>query len=170
MIALARRLNPEIRYVKGDMRTVRLEDRFDSVALLDAVNYMLSEDDLAATFQTAFHHLKRGGVLLTFVEALPEQFEQNRTTAENMGGRSGVEVVFIENCYDPDPADTTYEATHVHIIRDRGKLRIETDSHLCGIFPLETWLRLLGEVGFKVQVVPDEPPSRIPILVCRRPA
>ena len=61
MLGLARKLNPDVTYVEGDMRTVRLERTFDAVAILDSVNYMLAATDLRTAFDTAFAHLKPGG-------------------------------------------------------------------------------------------------------------
>ena len=121
---------------------------------------MLTEDDLRAVFTTAFNHLKPGGVLLTLVEETPERFQQNQTNATTHT-RGDTEITFIENYYDPDPSDTTYQSTFIYLIGNKGELKIETDRHLLGIFPLQTWHRLLNEVGFTVvsqteQEIPHE--------------
>jgi len=85
-----------------------------------------------------------------------------------------VEITFVENDYDPDPNDTSYEATFIYLIRIGGKLEIHTDHHLCGIFKLKTWLKLLKEVGFKVIQNKFEHSTFIkgesyPILICIKP-
>lgn len=70
-----------------------------------------------------------------------ETFRQNRTTASpaiSEGPGDGLEVVFVENVYDPDPADEHYETTVLYLIRDHGELRIETDHWTMGLFPLDT--------------------------------
>ena len=36
-----------------------------------------------------------------------------------------MEITFIENNYDPNPEDDTYETTFIFLIREKGKLRIE---------------------------------------------
>lgn len=169
MLALARRLNPEVTYSVGDMRTVYLRKTFDAVTILDSINYMLTVEDLRAAFVTAFKHLKPGGVFLTLVEEAPERFKQNRTQCSTHA-QGDIEITYIENIYDPDPTDTTYETTFVYLIRRGGRLEIETDHHLCGIFRLETWLSLLKEVGFEVEQM-DFRPSGLhgegyPMLVC----
>jgi hypothetical protein len=61
-----------------------------------------------------------------------------------------MDVVFIENVYDPDPTDEHYETTILYLIRDRGRLRIETDHWTMGIFSLETWRHVLHETGLQV--------------------
>jgi SAM-dependent methyltransferase len=150
MLKLARGLNPEVRYLPGDMRTLRLDETFDAVLIADSINYMLTEKDLRAAFLTAFAHLKPGGVFCTYVEQTKKNFQQNKTQCSKHT-QGDIEITFIENLYDPDPKDTTYETTFVYLIRREGKLEIETDHHLCGIFDLETWLDLLKEVDFQVK-------------------
>jgi len=173
MLGLARKLNPEVTYLVGDMRSARLERVFDAVMLHDSINYMTTVQDLRAAFVTAFTHLKPGGVLVTFVEQTPERFEQNKTTFD-VRARDDVEITFIENWYDPDPSDTTYENTFIYLIRRKGQLEIHTDRHLGGIFPLETWLTLLNEIGFEVRQTKFEhsdfaPGEYYPMLVGIKP-
>jgi SAM-dependent methyltransferase len=173
MMELARRLNPEVMYHEGDIRTVRLGDEFDAVALLDAVNYMLSEDDLRRAFETAYAHLRPGGVLVTAVEITPQSFRQNETihTVHKTGD---VEVVFIENHYDPDPSDSVYDCTFVYLIRERGEPRIETDRHACGVFSLNVWYDNLRSAGFEVSQgslrVPEPQGEDLTLLVGVKPA
>ena len=173
MLALARRLNPEVAYRVGDMRSVRLRRTFDAVLIADSVAYMRTERELRAAFRTAFAHLASGGVFVTYVERTPATFRQNATT-RTIQRRGDVEVVLIENQHDPDPADTTYESTFIYLIRRRGWLRVETDRHRLGLFPLRVWRRLLRETGFRVaQVVgePDRPGARgNATFLCVRPA
>lgn len=174
MLALARELNPEITHHQGDMRTLRLGRLFDTVLIYDAINYMCTTEDLQAAFQTAFAHLRPGGLLLTFAEVTAESFQQNKTYVR-VHSRAGVELVFIENYYDPDPRDTAYESTFFYLIRQGGKLTVEMDRHLCGVFPLETWRQLLRQVGFQVKqrkfdhsdFASDKAP---PLFVCIKPA
>ncbi|MBU0671642.1 MAG: class I SAM-dependent methyltransferase [Candidatus Margulisbacteria bacterium] len=172
MLKIAKKLNPEVKYLKGDMRFVRLKEKFDAVTIFDSINYMVTKDDLRAVFSTAYEHLKPGGVLVTIAEETPDRFVQNKTKC-SVQNKDNIEVSFIENYFDPDIKDTTYEATFVFLIREKGKLRVETDFHLCGIFPLETWFDLLQETGFTINKLDfnvSEPEARTyPLLVCVKP-
>lgn len=167
MLAHARDAHPEADYRQGDMRTLHLAQQFDAVIIADAIDYMLTEDDLAAAFQTAFEHLRPGGVFLTYADETTERFRQNHTNAISHQ-RGDVEITAIENFYDPNSGDSTYEATFVYLIREHGKLRTITDQHLCGIFPLSTWKALLESTGFGVHLVTF--PDAGPLFVCHKPA
>lgn len=164
MLTLARALNPEVTYVQGDMRTYRSEERFDAVLVADAVSYMLTEEDLHAVFRSAWMHLKPGGALLTFAEVTKERFQQQHTECPTHA-KGDIEITYIENYYDPDPADTTYEVTFIYLIRRQGKLELQTDAHLAGIFPLASWPRCLQEVGFQTHQITFEGYD-IPTFIC----
>ena len=149
MLAQAKELNPESTFVHGDMRTFRLNSTFDAVLMDDAISHINCRDDFVAAFRTAYAHLSPGGVLVATPDATIESFQQNKTTT-TPATRDGLDVVFIENVYDPDPTDEHYETTILYLIRDHGRLRIETDHWTMGIFSLETWRQVLRETGFQV--------------------
>jgi SAM-dependent methyltransferase len=156
MLKLARALNPEVAHLQGDLRKIRLKKAFDVVAAWDSINHMLTTRDLAKAFATAHDHLIRGGVFFFLLDTDKEQFRQNATRHfTNRKGR--VEVTFIENMYDPDPADTTYESTFIYLIRRNGKLTIETDRFLCGLYSVKEVLGLLKRAGFKARFIKYKP-------------
>jgi SAM-dependent methyltransferase len=167
MLGLSRALNPDCEHVRGDMRSVRLGQVFDAVFMGDSLDYMQSEDDLRAAFLTAWEHLRPGGALVLGLGETSESFRQNRTTVSTHA-RGDVEITFIENDYDPDPADTVYETTFVYLVRRAGRQEIHTDHHVGGLFPRETWLRALRETGFDVTEHAAAAGEDYTILLCRR--
>ena len=167
MLELAGRLNPEVTYQPGDMRSIRLGRRFDAVVIADSIDYMLNEADLRAAFQTALAHLEPGGIFCTYAEMTPERFQQKDTYCST-STKGDIEITFVHSFYDPDASDTTYETTFVYLIRCGGCLEIQTDRHLAGIFPLETWRRLLAETGFDVKLILTY--EQDPLFVCIKPA
>jgi len=173
MLSLAKKLNPEVNYKYGDMRTIQLGEKYDAVAILDSINYIKTVEDLQKTFITTYEHLKPGGVFLTFVEKVTGQFTQNNTTCSTHS-QGDVEITFIENYYDPDLTDSSYEATFIYLIRVGGKLEVFTDWHLCGIFKLKTWTELLKKTGFEVKQAKFTHPTFVegesyPMLICIKP-
>jgi len=171
MLSLARSLNPEVEYVVGDMRTVRLGRAFDAVVIADSIDYMLTEADLRAAFETASAHLRPGGVLVTYAEHEPETFRQNRTSATTRS-RGDVEITLVENSYDPDPADGTFEFTIVYLIRRGGILDVHVDRHLSNLFPLETWRRNLRSSGLDVVELRrpfEDGEPKVPTFVALKP-
>lgn len=71
--------SPELRsrlsFVEADMRTVRLEGRFDRVVIgLNTLLHMTEDDDLEATFETAKAHLRPGGRFVFDIFSPPDGF------------------------------------------------------------------------------------------------
>jgi len=153
MLAVSRALNPECEHVEGDMRDVRLERDFDAVFVHDAVSYMITEDDLRAAMATAHGHLRPGGVALFCPDHVSETFRPSTSHGgHDHGDRS---MRYLEWTYDPDPEDTTYITSFAYLLKEGdGPVRCEQDEHLLGLFPRDTWLRLLADVGFVPQILP----------------
>jgi SAM-dependent methyltransferase len=176
MLEYARKLNPECTFMQADMLTCDLGQQFDSVFVDDAVEGM-PPADLAAVFRTAYTHLRAGGVMVVSPgSAVPrEGFKQNDTQVSHADSSlkpGNIEVVFIENNYDPDPTDDTYEFTLVYLIREDGKLRVEVDRTATETFvPDAVWRALIREAGFGVYdatyIEGDGNPSRL--LACVKP-
>jgi len=173
MLRLARELNPESVYIQGDMRSIRSDKTYDSIVALDSVNYMKTEEDLIDLFQTAYEHLNPGGVFLTVVEESRRRFKQNRTISSTHS-RDDTQITFIENSFDPDPADNHFEMTFIYLVREKGNLEIFTDSHIWGLFKMETWHQLLKKANFSVQELKFAHSTFLedkflPMFVCLKP-
>ena len=151
MLDISRSINPELEHIEGDMRTVRLGREFDAVFVHDAIDYMTEEDDLAAVMETAFVHTAPGGMTLFVPDHLRETFQPGVEHGGQDGETRGLR--YLEWTWDPDPTDDTYLADFAYLLRDEdGRVRVEHDRHVLGLFPRERWLWLLGRAGFKVEI------------------
>lgn len=159
MLAVSGALNPECEHVEGDMRSVRLGRTFDAVFVHDAIAYILSQEDLAAVFATAFEHTKPGGVALFVPDYVRETFVE---TADH-GGHDGPDraLRYLEWTWDPDPNDTTHRMDLTYVFHEPDasipsgvRIHVEFDPHVCGLFPRATWLALIEGAGFEVRPVP----------------
>ncbi|MEW5826406.1 MAG: methyltransferase domain-containing protein [Candidatus Bipolaricaulota bacterium] len=171
MLANARKLNPDIELVQGDMREFSLPGKFDAILIDDAVAYMTSREDLGRLFRAAYRHLEPGGVMIVSPDGTKETFEQNEshiTHAEAKAKPDGVEVVFIENNYDPDPGDDTFEGLMIYVIRENGALRVVEDLHTLGIFAADVWTLLLRQAGFEI-TEDFWRPEAVATYICVRP-
>ena len=148
MLNKARAAHPDIEYIEGDMRTLRLNRQFDAVAIPDSIDYMASLDDLRQAIQTSVEHLKTGGVLL--VVAKTKETLQNNNFAYT-GEKEGVHVTLLENNHINLFRPNSYEATLVSLIRQQGELTIHTDHHILGLFPKATWDQVLKDAGLAVR-------------------
>ena len=148
MLNKARLAHPDIEYIEGDMRTLRLNRQFDAVAIPDSIDYMASADDLQQAMQTAVLHLKTGGVLLV-VAKTAETFQNNNFAYT--GEKEGVHVTLLENNYSNPFRPNTYEATFMYLIRQQGELTIQTDHHVLGLFSQATWAKVFDDAALTMQ-------------------
>ena len=156
MLALSKALNRGVEHHLGDMRNVRLGKTFDAVLIHDAVSYLLTEADLRNTFATAAVHLRRRGVLLVAPDWVSETFPDGWVYAWERK-RGDIEVEIEEAMVDRDPTDTQVESTYTYTIRRNGATEVERDTHVTGLFPANTWVRLMEQAGFSVEMIPLPP-------------
>jgi SAM-dependent methyltransferase len=173
MLAVSEALNPECEHVIGDMRTVRLGRQFDGVFVHDAVCYMTTEADLRLAIATAFAHCRPGGVALFAPDYVRENFRSSTDCGGNDSDGRGFR--YLEWCWDPDPADTTYLADYAYMLRaPDGTITVEHDRHVEGLFARADWLRLLHDTGFQADVVAlehsDIEPGAHELFVAVKPA
>jgi len=120
------------------------------VIIHDAITYMTTEADLKATFETAAIHLKPGGVFVVAPDYIAENFSGPNIRHDHV--KSGdIDFVHVEYDYDSNPDDTKFESLMIYIINEKGKIRVEQDYHVLGLFPKATWQRLIEETGFKFE-------------------
>ncbi|MBN1270776.1 MAG: class I SAM-dependent methyltransferase [Candidatus Aminicenantes bacterium] len=148
MLNIARARHPEIEYLEGDMRTLRLDRQFDVVAIPDSIDYMASEDDLRQAIQTMVMHLKTGGVFL--VVGKTEETFQNNNFAYT-GEKDGIHVTLLENNYINPFRPNTYEAFFVFLIRREGELTIHSERQILGLFSEATWEKVFNDYGLVIQ-------------------
>ena len=147
MLAVSRTVNPGCEHLVGDMRTLRLDRRFDIVLIHDAIMYATSRDDVRAALRTAAHHCRSGGL----VAILPDHVRENFEPGTDHGGHDapdGSGLRYLEWTWDPDPQDDTYVVDYVFILRNAdGTARAEHDRHVEGLFSRGQWLVWLDEAG-----------------------
>lgn len=169
MLALSRDLNPDCAHVEGDMRTLRLDRTFDAILVHDAVMYMATEEDLLAAIRTSFAHTRPGGAAVFAPDCVRETFRENTDLISGADGRRALRG--IEWMWDPNPDDNTYLVEYALLLRDGDEVKAAHDRHLEGLFPRETWRRLLTGVGYHVETFPRPlgEGEFDACFVCRRP-
>lgn len=147
MLRVSRRVNPGREHVAGDMRTLRLDRRFDAVLVHDAIDYMLTEGDLLAALRTVAVHLAPDGAAVL----LPDETSETFAPGTSHGGHDGDDgrgLRYLEWVREPDPGACTYRMDFVLLLSEAdGTTRVVHDPHVCGLFGQATWDRLIAEAG-----------------------
>ncbi len=148
ILDIAKQTNPEIEYLKGDIRDINLNRHFDVLAIPDSIMYMKTREDLTAAIKNAAAHLNPWGVLLVFAHTR-EEFRNNNFAYT--GEEGNVHVTVLENNHIVSP--TTYEAVMIHLIRTSGELSIHHEVYTLGLFSHEEWLDIFKMVNLQVREI-----------------
>ncbi len=147
MLAVSRAVNPECEHLVGDMRTLRLDRRFDIVLIHDAIVYATAPAQAQAVLRTAAHHCRPGGLVAVLPDHVRETFEPG-TDHGGHDAEDGRGLRYLEWTWDPDPADDTCVVEYAFLLRSRdGSVRVVHDRHLEGLFSRSQWVAWLDEAG-----------------------
>lgn len=166
MLEVSRQLNPDCEHLHGDMRTIRLGQTFDVVFLHDAIGYMKTLDELRQALETAFVHCRPGGMALV----VPDNVRETFSPSTDHGGEdgNGQAVRYLEWTFFSEANEDLVITDYVLIVREGDQIvKVEHDRHEFGLFALEQWLKLLGEVGFQAEYVIDNFERHV--FVARKP-
>jgi len=148
MLALAKKRNPEVTYVTGDMRTTDLHRKFDVVVIPDSIAYMTTLEDLNKTMMNAARHVEDEGILLVVVHTKEDFRENNFAYA---GEKGNLHVTVFENNHIV--SDSSYEAAIVYLIRQDGELSIHHEVHTLGLFSHDQWMAIFENCQMKVDEI-----------------
>ncbi len=172
MLAQSRLINPDCAHHLGDMRSVRLGRTFDAVFVHDAVSYMVTPEDLRAAADTAFAHLRPGGLAVFLPDETAERFAPS-TDHGGIDAPDGRGVRYLCWTWDPDPTDTEVVGDYVFALRDPGGVvRTVHDRHRWGLHARDAWIGTLRDAGFEVRVeeeVTTEERTPREVFLGRRP-
>ena len=154
MVALAvekaQRESLGARFEVGDIRTLRLDRTFDAVISMFAViSYQLTNEDLAATFQTVAAHLEPGGLFVFDVwfgpAVLSERPESRSKTVHTAEG----DTVTRRATPVLDVVAQTVRVDY-EIVRERDGVVIETarESHTVRFLFVQEIKQFLDSAGF----------------------
>ncbi|MEQ1508402.1 MAG: class I SAM-dependent methyltransferase, partial [Myxococcota bacterium] len=154
MLRVAAALNAGCDVAVGDMRTLDLGRTFDLVFVHDAVDYLRTEADLAATARTARRHLRPGGLALFVPDHVAERYAPDTGTGGS-DGTDGRAARFLE--WSERGADGNSCVTHYSFVlrEPSGEVTTRYERHELGLFPTATWVRALEQAGLRVEVVEE---------------
>ncbi|MFY9219346.1 MAG: class I SAM-dependent methyltransferase [Candidatus Nanopelagicales bacterium] len=168
MLAVSRELNPDCRHEQGDMRTIRLNERFDAVLVHDAVDYLLTEDDVEQMLDTAAEHLVDGGRLVIVPDDIADTFHPG-TTSGGSDDAHGRAARFLEWVHELQPGETSVQVDYVFVLRERdGSVDVVHEQHECGLFTINQWRRMLSDFTDVVVSVTDESWGEGVLITARR--
>ncbi len=151
MLREARKHLPDTPLVEGDMRTFRLDARFDAViCLFSSIGYMGDTEDLNAAIATMAAHLNPGGVLVVDGWVRPDAWRGGGSIHVEVGTSDELKVARVGRSWKDGP--TTHLEMH-HLIATLEGIEHLIDHHRLTLFTTEEYLAAYRAVGLLVEVV-----------------
>ncbi len=142
-----RSLDASISLVQLDMRAFHLETVFDAVLIFcDSLNYLSNEDEVLATFQNAFNHLKPGGYLLFDVHST---YKISRFIDQQTFGSSDPEISYLWECFEGDAPHSVIHDLTFFVETESGLYQRSEETHEQRTYPISVLLDRLQKAGFE---------------------
>ena len=152
MLQMAQRKLPEVPFHRGDMRTFRLERRFDAVVcLFGSIGYVETKEGLWQAIENMKGHLEEGGVMVIEPWLGPEEIENGRThvvvaeAAERKVVRMGHTRV----------KENLSEIRFHFVVADEAGIEHFEEVHRLGLFSRREYEEALERSGLQVFYEPE---------------
>lgn len=148
MLRVARRNAPGVRFVQGDMRTVRLRRKFDVVvSLFSAIGYMRTARDLQRAADTLAAHAKPGGAVVVEPWLSPAAFAP-RTSVLSVD-RPDLKAARVGRSVRR--GRTSLLEMHYLLARPGKPVRHVADRHALGLFEPQELLGAFERAGLRAR-------------------
>jgi ubiquinone/menaquinone biosynthesis C-methylase UbiE len=179
VLRIARKRNPEINYLHGDMRNFRLNVTYDVITCFDAMCYLQNYRELRRTLGNFYRHLKPGGLLIFYIDPvfLKEHHKQD-TIIVNRKTRDKKTIVLLEVYHKYGRKIRGYAA---YLIITANRARFEADAlETFGFFEVERIKKILRSMGLRTYMYNTDDPvtfslekydanKQCPVFVCEKP-
>jgi trans-aconitate methyltransferase len=152
MLEVSQKFNPDCPHVCGDFRSMRLGAEFVAVIAEDAISYATTVEELSSVMTTAYEHCLEGGVAVFIPEFTAETFVGDTYAGGANTRDAGLR--YMRWTYLLEPPDPGYESIFVYLTKQKDAIEVLHERHRFGLFPRETWLSLMREVGFEPELAP----------------
>lgn len=178
VLNIAKRRNPDIAYKISDMRSFKINEKFNVITCFDAMCYLQNYNDFKTALKNFSNHLAPGGVLIFYLD---NNFLKEHSTRENIlitQKSKGNLCVTLFEIYRR--VANRVEGYAIYLIREVGKTRVEVDSlDTLGFFEVHKIRSILAKLGFKTYLYSGDSKrtfstkkysekSPFPIFVCEK--
>jgi ubiquinone/menaquinone biosynthesis C-methylase UbiE len=150
ILEIAKKRNPDVDYSLGDVRNLDLNKEFDVVLSFDALEHLLTYEELETALTNLLKHLAEDGVLIFHLDRLRETFQEFRIAGSGQYTKGDTHVAFLDLEYDKNPEDAIADGCLVFLIKEEGKdLYVRLLEAKSGLFELAEIQRILDDMGLK---------------------
>ncbi len=149
MLKQARKKSLDCEFKVGDMKSFKLNKKFDVVTcLFNSINNLGAGKELETTINNFYNHLKKGGLLITEFFHEKEDFVNKFNHLRTYNGEN-IKIARIGEF----KSKNDFILANIHyLISEKGKkIKKTEDVHKLMIFPKEQILSTMKEAGFQTK-------------------
>jgi ubiquinone/menaquinone biosynthesis C-methylase UbiE len=152
MLKVARKKNPGLRFLQGDMRDIDVNRRFDVVTcLFSAIGYMRTKADLQKAVKSMSRHLLPGGVVLVEPWFTPEQWNVGRVSTIYVD-KPHIKIVRMSHSSKKGRISTL---EFEYLIGTSRRIEHMAEHHEFGLFTQDEYIHAFTRAGLTVTHHPE---------------
>lgn len=147
MLKIARRKYPEIRFVQGDVRQLKLKENFDAIIWVGVGSaYLTTDDDVMSVLKSMKRLISRGVIIIDGFDAdfIIPNFKKNISWSKKIGSRT----ITRQSINKLNPSyRNTWDRKLTYIVEGEGKVEKYTDSAMLRAFSGKELKKLFAIAG-----------------------
>lgn len=137
-----------IHFLQQDMVELELIDKYDIIGVFcDSLNYLQAEEEVQRTFQRIKPYLQKNGLFIFDVHSI---YKMNDIFINQTYTYDEDRICYIWNCFEGDFENSVDHELTFFVEDETGKYERIDENHTQRTYPLETYMKWLGDAGFEV--------------------
>jgi len=152
MLEIARKKSKSIKFLQGDMKDFKLNEKFDVVlCLFSTMHYNKNQRELNKTMKNLYKHLKKDGILIFDLSFTKERWKEGRTNVEH---KANNDIDFVRFSKTRNKGKQGILDLAYIIYKNKGNKRFHfgEEKHELGIFKTKEVKKLAEETGLKTSI------------------
>lgn len=145
MLKIAREKVPDVEFVRGDMKELELERKFDVIiCMFSAMNYNVTLEELEVTLKNFNNHLKKNGVLIFDLGINKENWVEGHMNVDTVVDGN----LKLARISKSDLNNGILNSSFIFLVKENGKIDFDIDEHKLGVFEIGKVVELMENNGF----------------------
>lgn len=155
MLNVAKRKVKGARFLKGDMKTFDLKEKFDCITcLFTSMNYNINKQEMEKTLRNFYSHLNPKGILIFDLGVVKNDKRIFPTKFDTYNDNNIQLVRFSQHQYPTEIGDfcDIFDFKFVILMKEKGKVDFFIDEHRVAGFDVFKLKELMNKMGFKTKI------------------
>ena len=152
MLKIAREKVSEVDFIKGDMKKLEIESKFDVIiCIFSAIHYNTNYSELESTLTNFYKHMENGGILIYDLSFNTDNWIEGIVSVDTVAE----EELKIARICQSRLENGIFNANFIFFVKDKGEFDFDIDEHKLGVFEIDKVNKIMEKIGFKTYIYGD---------------